>query len=260
VASIMTRLLEILGRKTLDVVTEIGRVLMFLGQTLRATISGPFYVRNLFKQMEQIGVNSVPVVLTTAISTGMVLALQSYTGFNRFGAQSLIGAVVSLSMTRELGPVLTGLMVAGRAGASMAAELGTMRVTEQIDALHTLATNPIKYLVVPRFLASTIMMFFLSGLGTYVGILGGYFVGVKVLGTNPTTYMNQSINNTTVSDIWYGLIKALVFGAVVGLIGCYKGFNTEGGAEGVGKATTGAVVVSCMLILILDYFLSALLW
>jgi phospholipid/cholesterol/gamma-HCH transport system permease protein len=151
-------------------------------------------------------------------------------------------------------------MVAGRAGASMAAELGTMRVTEQIDALYTLATNPMKYLVVPRFLASTIMMFFLSGLGTYVGILGGYFVGVKVLGTNPTTYMNQSINNTTVSDIWYGLIKALVFGAVVGLIGCYKGFNTEGGAEGVGKATTGAVVVSCMLILILDYFLSALLW
>jgi phospholipid/cholesterol/gamma-HCH transport system permease protein len=135
-----------------------------------------------------------------------------------------------------------------------------MRVTEQIDALHTLATNPMKYLVVPRFLASTIMMLFLSALGMYIGILGGYFVGVKVLGTNPVTYINQSINNTEVSDIWYGLIKSLVFGAVVGLIGCYKGFNTEGGAEGVGKATTGAVVVSCMLILILDYFLSALLW
>jgi len=256
----MTTWLELIGKKTSALIREMGAVIIFFCQTLRWTFSKPFYLRNLLKQMEQIGVNSVPVVLTTALSTGMVLALQSYTGFKRFGAQSLVGAVVSLSMTRELGPVLTGLMVAGRAGASMAAELGTMRVTEQIDALHTLATNPMKYLVVPRFLASTIMMFFLSALGMYIGILGGYFVGVKVLGTNPVTYINQSINNTEVSDIWYGLIKSLIFGAVVGLIGCYKGFNTEGGAEGVGKATTGAVVVSCMLILILDYFLSALLW
>ena len=256
----MTKWLELIGKKTASFLREMGGVILFLGHTLQGVVSRPFYLRNLFKQMEQIGVNSVPVVLTTAISTGMVLALQSYTGFKRFGAQSLIGAVVSLSMTRELGPVLTGLMVAGRAGASMAAELGTMRVTEQIDALYTMATNPIQYLVVPRFLASTIMMFFLSALGMYIGILGGYFVGVKVLGTNPVTYINQSINNTQVEDIWYGLIKSLVFGAVVGIIGCYKGFTTEGGAEGVGKATTGAVVVSCMLILILDYFLSALLW
>jgi phospholipid/cholesterol/gamma-HCH transport system permease protein len=252
--------LETVGRRTSRLITEVGGVLMFFGQTIRWTFSRPFYLKNVLKQMEQIGVNSVPVVLTTALSTGMVLALQSYTGFKRFGAQTLIGTVVSLSMTRELGPVLTGLMVAGRAGASMAAELGTMRVTEQIDALSTLATNPMKYLVVPRFIASTIMMFFLTALGMIIGIVGGYFVGVKVLGTNPVTYINNSINYTEVSDIWFGLIKALVFGAVVGLIGCYKGFNTEGGAEGVGKATTGAVVVSCMLILILDYFLSALLW
>jgi len=256
----MINWLEKLGDKVFLLLTEMGRVLMFLGETLRWTFSSPFYVKNVLKQMEAIGVNSVPVVMTTAISTGMVLALQSYTGFKRFGAQSLIGAVVSLSMTRELGPVLTGLMVAGRAGASMAAELGTMKVTEQIDALTTLATNPMKYLVVPRFVASTVMMFFLTILGMMVGVTGGYFVGVKVLGANPVTYYNQSVNNTEVTDIWYGLIKALVFGAVVGLIGCYKGFNTEGGAEGVGKATTGAVVISCMLILILDYFLSALLW
>jgi phospholipid/cholesterol/gamma-HCH transport system permease protein len=256
----MNNWLEKLGDKVFLLLTEMGRVLMFLGQTLRWTFSSPFYMENVLKQMEVIGVNSVPVVLTTAISTGMVLALQSYTGFKRFGAESLIGAVVSLSMTRELGPVLTGLMVAGRAGASMAAELGTMKVTEQIDALSTLATNPMKYLVVPRFVASTVMMFFLTVLGMMIGVTGGYFVGVKVLGTNPVTYYNQSVNNTNVTDIWYGLIKALVFGAVVGLIGCYKGFNTEGGAEGVGKATTGAVVISCMLILILDYFLSALLW
>ena len=252
--------LELLGRKTTQFVMEMGRVLIFLSQTLRWSVSRPFYLKNVLKQMEQIGVNSSPVVLTTAISTGMVLALQSYTGFKRFGAESLIGAVVSLSMTRELGPVLTGLMVAGRAGAAMAAELGTMKVTEQIDALETLATNPMKYLVVPRFVASTVMMFFLTVLGMMIGVAGGYFVGVKVLGTNPVTYINQSIDNTEVTDIWYGLIKSLVFGMVVGLIGCYKGFHTEGGAEGVGKATTGAVVVSCMLILILDYFLSALLW
>ncbi len=256
----ISKWLESIGNKVFALLTETGKVLIFLGQTLRWTTSRPFYLKNLLKQMETIGVDSIPVVLTTAISTGMVLALQSYTGFKRFGAESLIGAVVSLSMTRELGPVLTGLMVAGRAGASMAAELGTMKVTEQIDALTTLATNPMKYLVVPRFLASTVMMFFLTILGMMIGITGGYFVGVKVLATNPTTYINQSINNTQVTDIWYGLIKALVFGAVVGLIGCYKGFNTEGGAEGVGKATTGAVVMSCMLILILDYFLSALLW
>ncbi|HAS54879.1 MAG: ABC transporter permease [Nitrospirae bacterium GWC2_57_13] len=256
----MNSWLERFGKWALLSLAEIGKVLIFFSETLRLSVSRPFYLKNVLKQMEQIGVNSIPVVLTTAISTGMVLALQSYTGFKRFGAESLIGAVVSLSMTRELGPVLTGLMVAGRAGASMAAELGTMKVTEQIDAMATLATNPMKYLVVPRFIASTIMMFFLTALGMMIGITGGYFVGVKVLGTNPVTYINQSINNTQVSDIWYGLIKALVFGAVIGLIGCYKGFNTEGGAEGVGKATTGAVVVSCMLILILDYFLSALLW
>ncbi len=254
------KVLEVAGRRTSRFFAEVGSVLIFLGQTLRWTFSRPFYLKSVLKQMEQIGFNSIPVVITTALSTGMVLALQSYTGFKRFGAETLIGAVVALSMTRELGPVLTGLMVAGRAGAAMAAELGTMKVTEQIDALETLATNPMKYLVVPRFIASTVMMFFLTILGVIIGITGGYFVGVKVLGTNPVTYMRQSIDNTEVTDIWYGLIKALVFGAVVGLIGCYKGFHTEGGAEGVGKATTGAVVVSCMLILILDYFLSALLW
>jgi phospholipid/cholesterol/gamma-HCH transport system permease protein len=207
----MINWLEKLGDKVFLLLTEMGRVLMFLGQTLRGTFSSPFYLKNVLKQMEVIGVNSVPVVMTTAISTGMVLALQSYTGFKRFGAQSLIGAVVSLSMTRELGPVLTGLMVAGRAGASMAAELGTMKVTEQIDALTTLATDPMKYLVVPRFVASTVMMFFLTVLGMMIGVTGGYFVGVKVLGANPVTYYNQSVNNTEVADIWYGLIKALVF-------------------------------------------------
>jgi len=253
-------ILETVGHRIATFVSELGRILIFFWHTVRWSFTPPFYFKNIFKQMEQIGVNSVPVVLTTALSTGMVLALQSYTGFKRFGAESLIGTVVSLSMTRELGPVLTGLMVAGRAGAAMAAELGTMRVTEQIDALSALATNPMKYLVVPRVIASTIMMFFLAAFGMIIGIVGGYFVGVRVLGTNPVMYINNSIDHTTVSDIWYGLIKALVFGTVVGVVGCYKGFNTQGGAEGVGKSTTGAVVISCMIILVLDYFLSALLW
>src|SRR5512147_1945063 len=203
----MNRWLELIGKRTSHFIREMGSVVMFFLQTIRWTASRPFYLRNLLKQMEQIGVNSIPVVLTTAISTGMVLALQSYTGFKRFGAQSLIGAVVSLSMTRELGPVLTGLMVAGRAGASMAAELGTMRVTEQIDALTTLATNPMKYLVVPRFIASTVMMFFLTALGTKNRIVDGYFVGVTVPHKNPVTYINNSKNTTEVTDIWYGLIK-----------------------------------------------------
>lgn len=252
--------LAAIGRIFISFLNSTGHLILFTATALRHVVLPPFFLRITFQQMLRIGYFSLPVVGLTAIFTGAVLALQIYIGGSRFNAEGFVGQVVVISMVRELGPVLAALMLAGRVSSAIAAEIGTMRVTEQIDALYTLATNPMKYLVVPRFLASTIMMFFLSALGMYIGILGGYFVGVKVLGTNPTTYMNQSINNTTMSDIWYGLIKSLVFGAVVGLIGCYKGFNTEGGAEGVGKATTGAVVMSCMLILILDYFLSALLW
>jgi phospholipid/cholesterol/gamma-HCH transport system permease protein len=171
-----------------------------------------------------------------------------------------MGTVVALSMTRELGPVLTGLIVAGRAGAAMAAELGTMKVTEQIDALSTMATNPIKYLIVPRFLAGIFMLPALTVLADIIGIIGGYFVGVVVLGTNPTVYIRRTTDYLELSDIYNGLIKAAFFGMAISLISCYRGFNAEGGAEGVGKATTGAVVISCMTILISDYFLSAWLF
>ena len=242
---------------------QMGEVATLMGRTLRDVFRRPFEGRIFVQQLESVGVNSMSVVSLTAAFGGLVFGLQTYTGFHKYvgpGTEVYSGPIISVGLCKELIPLLVALMIAGRVGSSMAAELGTMRVTEQIDALYTMATNPMKYLVVPRFLASTIMMFFLSALGMYIGIVGGYFVGVKVLGTNPVTYINQSINNTEVQDIWYGLIKSLVFGAVVGLIGCYKGFNTAGGAEGVGKSTTGAVVVSCMLILILDYFLSALLW
>jgi phospholipid/cholesterol/gamma-HCH transport system permease protein len=196
-------------------------------------------------------------VLITAAFTGMVLGLQTYTGFKRFNAETMVGFAVALSITRELGPVLTGLIVAGRAGAAMAAELGTMRVTEQIDALETLATNPVKYLIVPRFLSGLVSLPSLAVITDIVGILGGYAVTVGLFGVSSTTYWKRTWDYIELEDIYYGLIKACFFGACISLISCYKGFYSEGGAEGVGKATTGAVVLSSMTILVSDYFLSA---
>ena len=196
----------------------------------------------------------------TAIFTGMVLALQSYTGFSRFSAESAIPNVVVLSITRELGPVLAGLMVAGRIGASMAAEIGTMRVTEQIDALVTLSTNPFKYLVGPRLIAGVTMLPILVLIADVIGILGGYLVSVYKLGFNPTTYLINTWNFFEVDDLVSGLIKAAVFGFIISLLGCYNGYNSRGGAQGVGAATTTAVVTASILILCSDYFLTELLF
>jgi phospholipid/cholesterol/gamma-HCH transport system permease protein len=252
--------IEYIGNKVKGPIEEIGLILVLFYSTVKWLIKPPFGMKNILKQMLDIGVNSLPVVLITAIFTGMVLALQSYTGFKRFGAEGLVGSVVALSMTRELGPVLTALIVTGRAGAAMAAELGTMRVTEQIDALETLATNPIKYLIVPRFFSGLIMLPSLTVIADIVGIIGGYFVTVILLNANVTTYMRMTWDYLQMQDIYNGLIKACFFGAILSLIGCYKGFYAAGGAEGVGKATTGAVVISFMAILISDYFLSAWLF
>ena len=252
--------LAVIGNRTTWFVEEIGRITTLLGQALRAATVKPFDLRALAKQMEQVGIHSIPVVLITAIFTGMVLALQSFNGFKRFNAESLVGTVVALSMTRELGPVLTGLIVAGRAGAAMAAELGTMKVTEQIDALVTMAVSPVKYLIVPRLLACLLMLPVLTVLSDMIGVVGGYFVTVNALGANPTVYIRRTTQYLKLDDIFVGLFKAAVFGVVIALISCYKGFTTEGGAEGVGKATTGAVVISMMLILILDYLLTAILF
>lgn len=229
---------------------------MLLLTTLRQILLPPFEARNTSKQMLEIGVKSLPVVIVTALFTGMVFALQTYTGFKRFGAEALVGTVVALSITRELGPVLTGLIVAGRAGAAMAAELGTMRVTEQIDALETLATNPVKYLIVPRFLSGVIMLPALVICADIIGIFGGYLVTTRLFGASSVVYWKRTWDFLEVSDIYNGLIKACFFGASIALISCYKGFYASGGAEGVGKATTGAVVLSSMTILISDYFLS----
>ncbi len=251
------RPVERLGKVFMRPLLLLGGMTTMLVKTIRLSLRSPYNIRNIVKQMVEIGVNSLPVVMITATFTGGVLALQSYTAFKRFGAESLVGTVVAMSMTRELGPVLTGLIVAGRAGAAMAAELGTMRVTEQIDALETLATNPVKYLIVPRFVAGLLMLPALTVFSDAVGIFGGFFVSTKLLGANPTTYLLKTWDYLEVMDIYHGILKAFFFGAAIALISSYQGFNSKGGAEGVGKATTRAVVLSSMTILISDYFLSA---
>ncbi|VAX26719.1 Phospholipid ABC transporter permease protein MlaE [hydrothermal vent metagenome] len=251
---------EMFGRTLIGFARELGSVLILFSVALKQLVIPPYEVRNTFKQMLEIGIRSLPVVFITAVFTGMVLSLQTYTGFKRFGAETLVGTVVALSMTRELGPVLTGLIVAGRAGAAMAAELGTMRVTEQIDALETLATNPVKYLIVPRFISGVLMLPALAIVTDIVGVIGGFVISVGLFGANSVSYWNRTWDYLELDDIYSGLIKASFFGASISLISCYKGFYTEGGAEGVGKATTGAVVLSSMTILISDYFLSAWLF
>lgn len=256
----MLKLIELLGKTIIRFSEELGRILILFSLLIKQFLLPPPEIKNTFKQMLEIGIKSLPVVLITAIFTGMVFALQTFTGFKRFGAESLVGTVVALSMTRELGPVLTALIVAGRAGAAMAAELGTMRVTEQIDALETLATNPIKYLIVPRFIAGIIMLPALATIADITGIIGGYFVTVGLFNISSIVYWKRTWDYLEISDIYNGLIKAAFFGASIALISCYRGFYTTGGAEGVGRATTGAVVLSSMTILISDYFLSAWLF
>lgn len=253
-------LVESLGGAIIRFTNQLGGIILFVWTALKQMVVAPADARNIFKQMMEIGVRSLPVVLITAVFTGMVFALQTYTGFKRFGAESLVGSVVALSMTRELGPVLTSLIVAGRAGAAMAAELGTMRVTEQIDALETLAANPVKYLVVPRFMAGLTMLPALTIVSDIIGILGGYVVSIGLFKVSSAVYWKRTWNYLEMNDVYSGLIKACFFGMAIAIISCHKGFYTSGGAEGVGKATTGAVVLSSMTILISDYFLSAWLF
>jgi len=226
-------------------------------KVIRNMVSPPWHVRLVLQQAEEVGVQSLPVVLLTALFTGMVLALQSYIGFHRFGAEGMVATVVSLSMLRELGPVLVGLMVAGRVGASFAAELGTMRVSEQIDALWTLSTDPLRYLIIPRVLAVVFMMPLLVALADAIGMFGGYAISVFFLHQTPTVYIEHSTMFLGLSDLYSGLIKAAVFGGIIGIVGCTEGFHCSGGAQGVGHATTRAVVVSAMSILVSDYILTA---
>ncbi len=231
-----------------------------LWRVLAWTPRPPYDGRQLLIQMGRIGVESIPVVLLTALFTGMVMALQTFTVLARFNAESYVGSLVSLSMVRELAPVLAALMIAGRCGSAMGAELGSMRVTEQIDALEVLATDPIHYLMVPRVWATVITLPCLVVVADAVGILGGYLIAVVLMGANSVTYMQVSFQYMDLNDLLSGLIKASVFGLLIATIGCQKGFFTTGGAEGVGRSTTRAVVLASIAVLVSDFFLTKLLF
>ncbi len=249
-----------LGRNTINFVKQLGGAFILLLDSARALFTPPFRLRLIFSQFEFVGVKSFFVVLLTGVFTGMVLALESYYGFRKFGGESLMGVTVALSMFRELGPVLTAIMVAARAGSAMAAEIGTMKVTEQIDALCAMGIDPIQYLAVPRILAGIFMVPALTIVCNFVGNIGGYFVGVNILHINPGIYMAKVKDYVELSDIYNGLIKATVFGLILATVSCYKGFATEGGAQGVGESTTSAVVISSISILCADYILTSLLF
>ncbi|MFH1148170.1 MAG: ABC transporter permease [Pseudomonadota bacterium] len=256
----MLRVLFNIGRRTIGGLYQMGGMTIMLVNALSWAFIPPLRIRNILKQMEFIGVKSVFIVILTGAFTGGVLALQSYYAFRKFGGESLLGATVALSMTRELGPVLTALMITARAGSSMAAELSAMRVTEQIDALAVMAINPVKYLIVPRILAGIIVVPILTVMDDFVGIVGGYLVGVRLLGINEGVFINKMVELVELSDIFNGLFKSLCFGIILTLIGCYKGYNASGGAEGVGRATTEAVVIASVSILVGDYILTSLLF
>ncbi len=246
--------LRITGRFSLDFMSAIGRVTLFGLHALANMFTPPYYPRVVLKHMLSIGYYSLPVVGLTAIFTGAVLALQSHTGFSRFNAESSIATVVVIAITRELGPVMAGLMVAGRVGASTAAELGTMRVTEQIDALVTLSTNPFKYLVAPRMLAGILMLPCLVLIADIIGVYGGYLIGIHKLDFSAGNYLRSTYDLLEAKDVITGLIKASIFGFIITLMGCYHGYNSKGGASGVGIATTNAVVAASILILFSNYF------
>jgi phospholipid/cholesterol/gamma-HCH transport system permease protein len=257
---VITRFFFVIGRMALAFLSELGGIMLVFFQSMVWTFIPPFRLRNLIKQMEFIGVKSLFIVVLTGVFSGMVLALQSYHGFRMFGGESLMGGIVALSMAREMGPVMTALMVNARAGSAIAAELGTMRVTEQIDALQMMAINPVQYLFVPRIWAGVLMVPLLTALNIFVGIIGGYFVGVVLLKINSGVYLEKMINMMELADLVQGIVKSIFFGLILTLVGCYKGYNTSGGAEGVGRATTEAVVISSVCILIGTYVLTSLLF
>src|SRR6202166_228746 len=256
----MTAFLASVGAAFLAFLAAAGRLAMFAGEALGAGLTPPYYPRLVLRQIVYVGYFSLPVVGLTALFTGMVLALQSYTGFARFNAESAVATVVVLSVTRELGPVIAGLMVAGRVGAAMAAEIGTMRVTDQIDALTTLSTDPFRYLVLPRLLAGLLTLPLLVLVADVIGVFGGYVVGTMKLGFNAASYLTQTETYLERMDVISGLVKAGAFGFIVALMGCYHGYHSRGGAEGVGQATTHAVVSASILILLSHYMLTEALF
>jgi phospholipid/cholesterol/gamma-HCH transport system permease protein len=253
---LLATFLAAVGRFVIGALRGAGAVAIFGASSVGLSVSPPFYLPELGRQLLRIGYFSLPVVGLTALFTGAALALQIYAGGARFNAESVVPSIVAIGMTRELGPVLGGLMVAGRVSASIAAEIGTMKVTEQIDALVTLSTNPMKYLVAPRLWAATIALPFLVLIGDIIGIMGGFLVGTARLGFNAGVYIDNTADFLEVGDVTSGLAKAAVFGFIIALMGCYQGFYSERGAQGVGRATTNAVVSASILILASNYVLT----
>ena len=246
------------GKSSLIFFQSIGKIIYFFLSTVNWSFRKPFYFKQIYKQILDIGFYSLPVVGLTTFFSGMVLALQTYSGFENFNNENTVAKIVLTSILRELGPVLAGLMVAGRVGAKMAAEIATMRVSNQIDALETLATRPIQYLIVPRFLAAIMCVPLLVLIGNIIGVFGGFVVAAFKLDFSPTIYIVSTLNHINSIDILQGLVKALVFGIIISIISCYFGYNANGGAEGVGRATTISVVTSSVLILTSTYFITAM--
>ena len=248
--------LQPIGRAFWGFLESTGRLAEFAAVSVSHCVRPPLYPRLIGRQLVDIGYYSLPVVGLTTLFSGMGLALQSYAGLDRAVAESVIPRIVVQSMTRELAPVLSGLMVAGRIGAAMAAEIGTMRVTEQIDALTTLSTNPHKYLIAPRLIAGLTMLPLLVLVGDVIGVFGGYLVSVFKLGFNPAVYLDFTWENVDSLDVTSGIVKAACFGFIVALLGCYNGYHSRGGAQGVGAATTNAVVSASILILVSNYLIT----
>jgi phospholipid/cholesterol/gamma-HCH transport system permease protein len=255
-SGLLTAPLAVVGRSVMGLLGNSGRVAIFFAHVVSHLFRPPWYPRELAQQLLHIGWLSLPVVGLTALFTGGALALQIYAGGSRFNAEAVVPQIVAIGITRELGPVLGGLMVAGRVAAAIAAEIGTMKVTEQIDALVTLSTNPLKYLAVPRVLAATLSLPVLVAVGDSIGILGGYLVGTTRLGFDAAAYISNTADFLETWDIVSGLIKGAVFGCIVATMGCFHGMHSERGARGVGRATTKAVVSASILILAANYLLT----
>lgn len=247
-------------KRFIDTLEEIGDITILSIQTLFYSIKGNFNLKDLISQMVRVGVESLPVAIVTAAFVGMVFAVQIASEFVKFGAGSVVGGVMGIAVARELAPALTAVVIAGRVGSAYAAEIGTMAVTEQIDAIYAMGSDPIKHLVVPRFIASTFMLPILTIFADLVGFFGGYLVAVFVVGINAYGYMDSASSLLKMNDIIGGIVKAIFFGMIISIIGCFKGIKTRGGAKGVGEATTDAVVYSLMSIFIVNYFLSLVLF
>jgi len=252
-------LLDSIGTQVLEILNQAGDFVTLSGRAFLCIFRRPFDRANLLYQLSSIGVNSIPVVVLTALAVSMVFAVQLSYGFKQFQAEGLAAQVEGLAVVRELAPVITGLMMAGRVGSAMAAELGTMQVTEQIDALECLATDPVHFLFVPRLLAGMVMLPLLTGLSIYVGYLGGYTLLVAVQGHSAFAYATDFYKMVRARDLLIALTKGLVFGLIIALVGCWRGYRTRGGAEGVGNAPTSSVVTSSLWILVMDFFLTKLL-